>query len=133
MQIKQFKLTNDDEIVCEVVSYDRDGSLVVNNAIRILQFEDPQRGVRGYYFRPFMTFQDDNELRINSMHIICELDPTEEMVMHYKDQVDDIIKNVTRTTADREVPSEEFKEALRDFLKDDTSEPTHTNTKKIVH
>lgn len=116
MQIKQYKLTNDDEIVCEVVSYDKDDGLVIMNAVRILQFEDPYKGVRGYYFRPFMTFQDDNEIRINTMHIICELDPSEDMVIHYKDQVDDVLKNVTRTTKSQD--KEEFEKALRDFMKD---------------
>jgi len=113
MLIKQFKLTNDDEIVCQVVWHE-ENKLIVTNAVRVLQFEDPRRGIRGYYFRPFMTFQDDVEVTINTKHILCELEPTEEMIKHYTDQIDDI-KNVTRTSRD---DGEDFSKALKDFMKD---------------
>ena len=52
--IKQFKLTNDDEIICEVVQWDseEESTMIIRGAMRIVTMEDFSRGVRLYAFRP---------------------------------------------------------------------------------
>ena len=48
MEVKQLKLTNNDEIICEVVTWAEDGDLIVVNAFKILNVEDQQRGLKYY-------------------------------------------------------------------------------------
>tara|TARA_B100000963_G_scaffold207487_1_gene180768 strand:- start:1486 stop:1986 length:501 start_codon:yes stop_codon:yes gene_type:complete len=89
MNIKQFKLTNNEEIVCEVVEWDtRDeiGDILVKKALRIIAVEDYQRGYRFFAFRPWMSFQDDPESlqTLNSSHVIVTTNPTKSILKHYK-------------------------------------------------
>ena len=85
--IKQFKLTNDDEIICEVVQWDNaeDSTMIIRGALRIVTMEDFSRGVRLYAFRPWMGFADDPAVlqSLNSSHIIGELTPGDEIRKQY--------------------------------------------------
>ena len=84
--IKQFKLTNDDEIICEVLHWDDDeGTIIIRGALRIINVEDFSRGARFYAFRPWMVFQDNPEelSTINPGHIIAECTPSAEILKHY--------------------------------------------------
>ena len=58
--IKQFKLTNNDEIICQVLQYDDadNAAMVVRGTMRIIAAEDYTRGIRFYAFRPWMGFTD---------------------------------------------------------------------------
>tara|TARA_B100000941_G_C28397176_1_gene496005 strand:- start:344 stop:844 length:501 start_codon:yes stop_codon:yes gene_type:complete len=89
MNIKQFKLTNNEEIVCEVIEWDTKdevGDILVKKALRIIAIEDYQKGWRFFAFRPWMSFQDDPESMqtINSSHIIVTTNPTANIIKHYK-------------------------------------------------
>ena len=89
MNIKQFKLTNNEEIVCEVVEWDTQddvGDILVKKALRVIAVEDYQNGWRFFAFRPWMSFQDDPESlqTINSSHIIVTTNPTKNILKHYK-------------------------------------------------
>ena len=89
MNIKQFKLTNNEEIICEVVEWDTNdevGDILVKKALRIIGVEDYQKGWRFFAFRPWMSFQDDPEAMqtINSSHIIVTTNPTSKILKHYK-------------------------------------------------
>ena len=89
MKIKQFKLTNNEEIVCEVVEWDTQddvGDILVKKALRVIAVEDYQKGWRFFAFRPWMSFQDDPESlqTINSSHIIVTTNPTSNILKHYK-------------------------------------------------
>ena len=67
--IKQFKLTNNDEIICQVLQYDDadNAAMVVRGTMRIIAAEDYTRGVRFYAFRPWMGFTDGpDELNLDS-------------------------------------------------------------------
>jgi hypothetical protein len=111
MEIKQLKLTNNDEIICDIVSLDQHGDLIVVNAFRILNVEDSTRGLKYYYFRPFMVFQENNEQRINSAHIIADTYPSDEMLEHYagaiKDALDTAENRVTITEDELEAMESE--------------------------
>lgn len=90
-EIKQFKLTNDDEIICEVVEWDDEAnsSIVVRRALKIINVEDYAKGVRFFAFRPWMLFNDDpDELHtINAVHIIGEINPAENVITRYMNSV----------------------------------------------
>lgn len=85
--IKQFKMTNDDEVICEVVSTtnEEDAGLVVRSCMKIMVVEDFQKGVRFYAFRPWFSFVDNpSELHIlNSNQILAETNPSTHMLSHY--------------------------------------------------
>jgi len=56
-RIKQFKLTNNDEIICEVVEWNepdtQDASIIIRSCMKVILMEDFSRGVRFYAFRPW--------------------------------------------------------------------------------
>lgn len=133
METKQFKLTNNDEIICEVIKWTDEGDVLVRSAMRIVQGEDPYKGVRFYYFRPFMVFQDKLPQRINASHIIAEADPTEEMMEHYAGAINDELdrKNEKVSVTDKDI--EEYKQKIMDLFNQDDDSPTPVEYKKLVH
>jgi len=87
--IKQFKLTNNEEIICEVVEWntgDDPGDILIKKALRVISVEDYQKGWRFFAFRPWMSFQDDPNLlqTLNSSHIIVTSNPTPSLLKHYR-------------------------------------------------
>ena len=90
MTIKQFKLTNNDEIICQVVEWDtgdESGDVLIKKALKVVSVEDYQRGWRFFAFRPWMSFQDDPESMqtLNSSHIIVTTIPSKNILKHIKD------------------------------------------------
>ena len=85
--IKQFKLTNNEEIVCEVHQWPDEDSeeIIINKALKIVSVEDYQRGIRFFALRPWMSFQDDPDYMhsLNSSHVIVTAAPTEPMLKYY--------------------------------------------------
>lgn len=129
MNLKQFKLTNNDEIICEVVE-DADDSIVVRKALKINSAEDFENNVRYYSFRPWVSFQDDPaELSVlNVGHIIGESLPSQTLVVHYaaavrevelarKDKrqlnLDDIVDQMS------EMDEDELEDFIEEKLRDD--------------
>ena len=87
--IKQFKLTNNEEIICEVVEWNTGEDMMeilVNKALRVIALEDYQKGFRFFAFRPWMSFSDDpNTLQsVNASHIIVTTNPSPDILKHYK-------------------------------------------------
>ena len=93
MKLKQFKLTNDDEVVASVIDYNEaEDTLVVKNALKIFHAEDFDNNVRYYSFKPWMSFQDNIEeiVVIHLGHVIGEVAPSAGLLLHYKEAVDQI-------------------------------------------
>ena len=80
---KQLKLTNGDELICEVIEKDID--MLVRNAMKLMPMED-QADIRYYSFRPWMLLQHDEDAvqLIHSHHIVGEATPTAKMMEQYK-------------------------------------------------
>ena len=130
MTVKQFKLTNDEEIICEVIQWDDpdNAAMVVRGAMRIVLIEDFKRGVRFYAFRPWMGFTDDPSTlqSLNAAHIIGEATPSPDIVKHY----DGTIENIKKAIQKKDMPlddinektsdmsEEEFENFLSDYLKE---------------
>lgn len=88
--IRQFKLTNGDEIVCDVVEWpdidNDDNGLVVRNAYKIFMINTLAPTENRYYqFRPWLIYQDNKEFFqiINADHIVAEATPSEELLLYY--------------------------------------------------
>ena len=98
MNLKQFKLTNDDEIICDVIDMSRieEGEIVVRNVLKIISADDFENNVRYFSFRPLMSFQDDvDQLTVlNIGHIITETLPSKKLIRHYTGAMDEIEKHV---------------------------------------
>ena len=93
MNLKQFKLTNGDEIICEVVEdAAEEGSLIVRKALKSNSAEDYENNVRYYSFRPLVSFQDnfDELVVVNVGHIISETLPSKTLVVHYSGAIKEV-------------------------------------------
>tara|TARA_B100000575_G_scaffold198317_1_gene160451 strand:+ start:254 stop:736 length:483 start_codon:yes stop_codon:yes gene_type:complete len=99
-KIKQFKLSNDDEILCEVIQHatDDNSAMIVRGVVKIIVAEDFRRGMRLYAFRPWMGFADDPAIlqTLNSNHVIGEVTPVAEIVKQYKKTVTNLKKKLLK-------------------------------------
>ena len=97
-KIKQFKLTNNDENVCEVLEYDtpENAAIIMRGALRVIENMDWHRGVRFYGFKPWLTFGDDPATlhTLNSTHIIGETTPDKKLLKFYAETIKDIKKSL---------------------------------------
>jgi len=91
MNLKQFKLTNNDEIICEVVD-DTDEGILIRKVLKVIATDDFESNVRYYAFRPWLSFQDDfNELALlNVGHIIGETTPSALIKTHFRGAMKDV-------------------------------------------
>ena len=125
MNIKQFKLTNNEEIICEVVDWDTGdeaGDVLVKRALRVIGVEDYQKGWRFFCFRPWMSFQDDptSLQTLNSAHIIVTTNPSKDILKHYNrciTRIADDVKRNTKTTAYANL--DEIQDELRELTDDE--------------
>jgi len=120
--IKQFKLTNDDEIICEVLEFSTpdNAAMVIRGALRLVCVEDFSRNVRFYAFRPWMGFNDNPELlqTLNSDHIICEANPSDEMLAYYASTLQKLKESSNkRTKAD--MPLDDIAKHAEDMDEDE--------------
>ena len=86
MEIRQFKLANNDEIMCEVVEYhEDDDAIVIRKTMKMVQMDNMANGTRYYAFRPFMMYQLTKEAFqiVNCGHIIAEANPSQDLILEY--------------------------------------------------
>tara|TARA_B100001287_G_scaffold276578_1_gene287974 strand:+ start:4584 stop:5048 length:465 start_codon:yes stop_codon:yes gene_type:complete len=120
--IKQFKLTNDDEIICEVLEWDSDdnSAMIMRAPLRLLQGEDVEKGVRFFAFRPWMGFADNPELlhTVNASHIIGEVTPSEALLKHYASTIAKLLKfqSIKKTDFDMDEMGEMDDDELEDYI-----------------
>ena len=88
MSYIQFRLSNGDEIVAQVIQEPtgEDINIVVKNAMLIIRAENIAQGIRYYSFRPWMSYQlnDDYFQLLNFNHIIGEAKPDADLLEQYK-------------------------------------------------
>jgi hypothetical protein len=94
MNLKQFKLTNDEEIICEVLeTEDNPGAeVVVRKVLKLMCIDDYDRNVRYYSFKPWMSFTDDIDgLQTLSLgHIVGQMNPSVTLALHYAQAVKEV-------------------------------------------
>lgn len=92
---RQFKLTNGDEMVCELIDADEEiADIIVRRAMKIVTTDDLEDNVRYYTLKPWVSFQDDSTdlVSLNSVHIIGESTPSPTMMEHYAKALADVDK-----------------------------------------
>ena len=88
MSYTQFRLSNGDELVAQVIQEPEgeDLYIVVRNAMMVVRSENQVDGYRYYSFRPWMAFQmhDEYYQLLNYNHIIGEAKPDKVLLDQYK-------------------------------------------------
>tara|TARA_R100001369_G_scaffold29523_1_gene53168 strand:- start:58 stop:489 length:432 start_codon:yes stop_codon:yes gene_type:complete len=89
--LRQLILSNGQEVLCEVIQWpdiDMDDSevMIVRQAAKIIIQENFKEGTRWFTFRPFMTYQDDNNSMVSLMpyHIMSIGHPSALLKKQYK-------------------------------------------------
>jgi len=89
--LRQLILSNGQEVLCEVIQWpdiDVDDSevMIVRQAAKIIIQENFKEGTRWFTFRPFMTYQDDNNSMVSLMpyHIMSIGHPSALLKKQYK-------------------------------------------------
>ena len=93
MNLRQFKLVNNDELICELVQYsDDETEILVRKVLKIITADDYDNNVRYYSFKPWISFQEeiDDLSVINSMHVLTEVMPSDSLKKHYTRALKDI-------------------------------------------
>lgn len=129
--VKQFKLTSGDEIICEVVEWatEQYSDIVTRRCFQINTAFDKD-GIRFYSFRPYMALQEGPEMYItmNNNHIISEGNPDETLVKHYRDAV----KASEMTEKEVEDRLDELVNKMRE-MQDDSDGNIITFRKPVIH
>ena len=85
--IRQFRLSTGEQIICEVLEWDDEetSSVLARGILKIIETDDWKAGVRLIAFRPFMSFNEDPDIiqTINSEHVIAESTPAVELLKLY--------------------------------------------------
>jgi len=88
--VKQFKLNNGEEIVCEILEYADDDyyDLLIRRAFEIKCIIGPDY-TRYYAMKPWMTVSEgkDNLISLNTSSIIGEVNPAKIVMEHYQSAV----------------------------------------------
>jgi len=84
--IRQFKFTNGEEIICEVISSEpEEDEIIARFCFKILKLEAAS-DITYYSFRPWMMLKDELQepVSINAYHIVAMANPSSEMLKEYK-------------------------------------------------
>lgn len=116
MEIKQFKLSSGEEIVCEVIEWpdvDEDvAEIVVRNIYKIIAIDQTVSGNRYYTFKPWMVFQDEPDMfqTININHVVGEANPSQKLLEQYFTMIKGELSE------DSEAAREELEKKLADYI-----------------
>lgn len=130
MNLRQFKLTNGDEIVADIVEVAEEGDLVIRSVLKIFQAEDMNNGIRYYSFKPWLSFQDElNEITVlNIGHVIGETAPSEELLKHYSYAILQIANESVKKALNIDELEKETAGLTDDELRDYMSEKLNLNS-----
>lgn len=125
-ELRQFKLANGDEIVCEIIQWhnEEELELVIRKPMK-LAFGEYEHGVRYYAFRPWMVYQENPEelIILNGNHVVGICEPSGPLITQYKEALDEMSKAyVERMEQHEEEMKDKSKyknmtDKLKEFLK----------------
>ena len=91
MNMKQFVLSNGEELIAELITWPdpekpEDYSAIVKNPAQIIMTEEAlDEGIRYYVFRPYVTMQEhDCLITLSIGHVISMALPNDKLVEQYK-------------------------------------------------
>ena len=97
MDLRQFKLTNDEEIICEVVEWNDEttDNILVRKALKIVALDNSDLSMRYYTFKPWMMMSTDPlALQVlNSYHIVSEASPSSAALEYFDDVINEMIED----------------------------------------
>lgn len=104
LKLRQFKLTNGDEIVCEIME-DLELDLVIRFALRLTTISSEDNKLY-YIFKPFMVYQtnQNNVITLNTSHIMGAAIPDDDLLPQYFSAVD-MLKRDTSERKEEEIES----------------------------
>jgi hypothetical protein len=118
---KQFKLTNGDEMVCEMVDNGSDevADVIIRRALKIVITDDLEENTRYYTLKPWISFQDDSTdlIALNSVHIIGEATPSDTIMRHYAAALADVDKY--NKVKDAGLTLQEIQEKMKDLTEEE--------------
>jgi hypothetical protein len=127
MDLRQFKFTGGEEIICEVVQWPDEevDTMVVRRAMKIVSVEDIEEGLRYYTFKPWMSMNNDPEMLtvVNPYHIISENTPAKAA----EDSFYDVVKEMREFGAEEELENSLFTQDS------DSSSNVIEFNKKLLH
>jgi len=92
--VKQFKLSDGEEVICDVVDWPEDGEkeIVVRNAMKIALVVSPNNLESYYTFKPWVQYieSDDEYIIINSDHIIGTSNPNKYLLYQFKSALEEM-------------------------------------------
>lgn len=115
----QFKLSNGDELIAEVIDREDDyTNVVVRNAMKIVTLENPESGYRYYSFRPWMVYQDQPQMLqlINQSHIVGEAQPNELLLIQYNKAVELEETSAEERKQEVEKKLKDIEDSIKDIL-----------------
>ena len=107
--LKQFKLADGDEIVCEVLE-DLEDDIIIRYALKISKMDISFN--RSYYiFKNWMTFQEESSdtMVLSKFHIVGAANPNDKLLKEYYSALEALV-------SDEENPEVSAEEAVRDLL-----------------
>ena len=106
--VRQFKLANGEEILCEVVQWSEhmeEIEILTRKAMRLIMQENGD-GFKYYAVRPWMVYQESDEdlIILNSNHVVGIAFPTRTLLLQYYEAVADMneMHNVRETEYEEE-------------------------------
>mgnify|MGYP001550462118 FL=1 len=94
MDLRQFKLSSDEEIICEVVEWNdsKTDHIVIRRPLKIFSADDLDPGLRYYIFKPWISMATDTENLsvLNSFHVISETKPSTPAAKYYYEVVHEL-------------------------------------------
>ena len=85
--IKHFKLSTGEEIICEVVQWDtiETSAILIRKAMKLQDSVNIRNGYKFFSFRPWLSFNDDpNTLQsVNAEHVVGESTPSPDLYKLY--------------------------------------------------
>ena len=94
MELKQLKLANNEEVMCEIVEWNNDETdeVIIRKALKIVAIEDIEEGMRYYTFKPWMSFEQDPDAMhtVNFYHIVGTTNPGENAISYFNDIISEM-------------------------------------------
>lgn len=123
-ELRQFKLANGDEIVCEIVQWhnEEELELVIRKPMK-LAFGEYEKGIRYYAFRPWMVYAESSEdfIILNGHHVVGITEPSPPLVAQWKEAVDEMERAYDQRMKEHEEATGEKTETMssrvKEFLK----------------
>lgn len=131
MDLRQFKLTSGEEIVCEIVQWNDNMELeiVVRKAMRLVMQEGTE-GVKYYSFRPWMVYQESEEdlMIINGNNVVGIGFPPEVLLVQYFEAVEEMFRmNIDRVSEYVKTAPKTTEQKLDQYLKTNLSLDSGSN------